>query len=318
MCSGIHALFVIPAARISSKFGFKHSILYSIPFAIVFYLMLYTIEIYNWPLYGLALIVGVHRALFWMGYHTDFSKFSKRKSRGKEIGIARMLNALFAVLGPVAGGLILTVFGFKILFVIVSLLLFASAVPLFFSKDIHEPVDFSLKQIFTDQKAKDGFAFAFYGIEGIAAGIIWPIFIFFTILNSYTALGLVATFSLFFSLIFTFVIARYSDVHRRLALKIGVLAHAFVWGAKLFVTNAFQVYIADSFHGITRTFKGIPFEALSYDKANKSKSMVEFIVFREIFINVGAAVFAFLIALSFNYTTSFMVGGLATLLQLLF
>ena len=154
-----HALFVIPAAKISSKYGYKHSIFFSIPILIVFYLALYTLEQFHWPLYLLAIIFGVNNALYWIGYHVDFSIFSDKKNRGEEIGTTRIINSIFHVFGPIIGGLILTFIGFQALFVTVSVLLLASAIPLFFSKDIHKPVPLSFKRIFKGQQIKDAFVF---------------------------------------------------------------------------------------------------------------------------------------------------------------
>jgi MFS family permease len=80
--------------------------------------------------------------LFWFSYHTDFSKFSRKKSRGKQVGVSKIVTALASVVGPIAGGIILSFFGFKVLFLLVSFLLIASTFPLFLSKEIHEPSEF--------------------------------------------------------------------------------------------------------------------------------------------------------------------------------
>ena len=43
--TGTHAVTSIHAGKISSKFGFKHAILFSVPLLLIFYLMLYSLEI---------------------------------------------------------------------------------------------------------------------------------------------------------------------------------------------------------------------------------------------------------------------------------
>lgn len=313
----VHALFVIPAAKISSKFGFKHSILFSIPLLLFFYILLYTLEMYQWPLYLLAIIFGINNSLFWVGYHTDFARFSKMKYRGEEIGFVKIFSSIFSVAGPLIGGLILAFTSFKFLYIIVSLLLFISAIPLFFSRDIHNPTNFSIKQIFTDQKIKDYLAFIGHGIESGVGATIWPIFIFFSILNSFASLGFITTLSLFFSLIFMFIIGRFSDVRRRLVLRLGGIFNAIIWGIKTIVTTSFQVFVIDSFYGITRTMREVPFDALSYDKANK-RNIVEFIVFREIVIQTGRVILFISMMFIADFVTGFIFGGGASLLYLLF
>lgn len=306
--NGIHALFVIPAAKISSRFGFKHSILFSIPLLIIFFLLLFTIKIYDWPLYFLAIIFGLNNSLFWIGYHVDFSKFSKKKHRGEEVGFARIFSSFFSMIGPLIGGVILAFISFKFLFIVVSLLLFVSVIPLFYSKDIHDPINFSTKRIFTDQKLKNYFSFFGYGVETGIAFIIWPIFIFFSILNDFTSLGFIITISSISSLIFVFFIGKFSDKKRRLVLKIGAFFNAIIWGLKTFAKTFMHVFILDFFHGMTRTAISVPFDALSYDKANES-DIVEFIIFRETIIQVGRVILFISMMFVADLAASFIFGG---------
>lgn len=317
MSNAVHALFVIPAARIASKKGFKHSMLYSVPLLIAFYILLHTLELYNWPLYLLAVISGANNALFWTGYHVDFSKFSDRKNRGKELGTAKIVSSMAHVAGPLIGGLVLTFIGFKTLFVLVSVLLVASVAPLLLSRDIHEPTDFSIKETFRGQKLGDLLAFMGHGIESGVGKVIWPIFIFFSILNKYSLLGLVSTLSLFFSLVFAFIVGRLSDVHRRKVLKTGSLFNAILWGVRSLVRTSLQVFIVDSFYGMSQTLVNIPFDALCYDKANRS-NIVRFIMFREIMIQVGRVLLFISMLFIAELTTSFLFAGGSTLLHLLF
>lgn len=312
-----HALFVIPAAKISSKYGYKHIIFYSIPILIIFYLGLYTLEQFHWPIYLLAIIFGINNALYWIGYHIDFSIFSDKKERGKEVGIAKIVTLVFYILGPIIGGLILTFIGFQSLFATVSVLLIVSTIPLFFSKDIHKPVPLSIKGIFKGQKIKNALAFAGHGIESGVSSVVWPIFIFFTILNNFTTLGIVSSLSLLFSLVFILIVGKFSDVYRKLVLKIGAILNTIIWGIRFFIKSTFQVFIVNSFYGISQTLISIPFDALSYDKANKS-NIVKFIMFREIIIQIGRVVLFLFMATITTQTIGFFLGGGASLLYLFF
>ena len=123
--------------------------------------------------------------------------------------------------------------------------------------------------------------------------------------------------SLLFSLIATFVVGRFSDMRKRLVLRIGALLNVVIWGIKTFVRTTLQVFIIDSFHGITRTAISIPFDTLTYDKANKSK-LVEFIIFREIFIQLGRVMLFIGMIFATDLITGFIFGSGASLLYLLF
>ena len=88
------------------------------------------------------------------------------------------------------------------------------------------------------------------------------------------------------SFVMVFIAAKFADVDRRLVLRFGSLWAGFIWGVKLFLNSARSVFIVDGLHGLASTTISIPFDALSYDKANK-EGLVEYIIFREVTIQVG-------------------------------
>lgn len=311
-------VFMVVAAKISSRIGFKHTMFLNAPFLIAFYLLLYTLDYHPLPLYFLAIILGIGSSLFWLGYHFDFATFSDHKTRGKQISIAKIFISVFAVLGPLAGGLILYFFGFHLLFIISSSLLFFSVVPLFFSKDVYQPFDFSLKKIFVKKKTRNALAYMGHGAENSVAAFVWPIFIFFSILNSYVLLGLVSTVALFFTLISTLIIGKISDIRRRLVLRTASISTSIIWILKIFVATTLHVFILDSLHGITRTMKEVPFDALSYDKANKRENIMQHIVFREIFLQVGRIVLYTILMMSASLVAGLLMGSGSSLLILFF
>jgi len=317
--AGVHAIGTFPAAKIASKYGFKHSIFYSVPFLIVAYLGLHSIDVFPWLFYIVAILIGISNAFFWTGFHVDFAKFSDKKHRGSEVGLSGVIGALVHAVGPIVGGFILVLFGFKILFIFVSILLFISVFPLFFSRDIHNSINFSIKGVFRGQKIKDGLALLGFGFEHAVGIVIWPIFIFFSILGEqYTSLGFVTSLSLVFASIFMIFIGKVSDKYRHVVLKIGAIANAIIWIIKSFIRTTLQVYIVDMFYGVTKTSVNIPFGALSYDKANKS-DIVKFTVYREFMINAGRTIFFIVMIFIADITSSFIFGGsVGSLLQLLF
>ena len=73
------AIFIFPSAKISYKIGLKHSMLLSMPFLIIFFVLMFSLERFNWSIWFVTIFLGIHTALFWFSYHTDFSKFSRRK-----------------------------------------------------------------------------------------------------------------------------------------------------------------------------------------------------------------------------------------------
>lgn len=313
----VHALCVIPAAKVASRFGCKHTILFSIPITILFFFMLYSLEVYHWPIYLLSVVKGVYNSHYWLGYHVDFSTFSDKKNRGSEVGFANIVGTAVHVIGPAAGGFILVFLGFKLLFAFVSVLLVLSAIPLFFSKDGHDAFNFSITGIFKGRKIRDYIGFSAYAVEGGINMALWPLYIFFAVLNSYSTLGMVSSVSLFVSLIFTFFVGRLADIKRKLLLKIGSFLNAAVWMIRTMVATSLQVFAVDSLYGITQTLVNIPFEAISYDKAHK-QGLFKFIMFREILINLSRGLFYMVIAVISSLVVGLVFGGGASLLLYFF
>lgn len=319
--SCFNLLTLIPSAKVSSKYGLKHSMLFSMPFLIILFLLLYTLESNNWPLWVLAIFGGTYSSLFWIGYHTDFTRSSKSKSRGSQIGMAKVIASVAGAIAPLIGGLILSFFGFHILFLLVAFLLLTSTIPLFMSKEMHDSADFSIKGIFKGQSFKDILAYMGLGIENRIGAVIWPLFVFiFIIGEKYLTLGAISSVSFGFTILSTLVIAKFSDYNRRLVLKSGSLVNALIWVGKSFIVTPLQVFIADAFQGVSRTAINLPFDALNYDKIKKKEDRIKKILQREMYIKIGAILFLVFVAFTVDtFANIFRFGGsISSLMQFFF
>jgi MFS family permease len=309
--------FAIPAAHIASRFGFKHSILFSVLPLILSIAGFYSLEQFSWLFYLVAVLVGFAGDLYWISYHIDFSLFSDHDHRGREVGMAQVAALLFHVLGPIMGGYLLVSSGFHILFLMVSVLLVVSVVPLFFTEDRHQPWKLSLRELFKNQSLRDAVVFMAHGIEIGAGLIVWPIFIFYSVLNDYSALGFITSLSLFLSLIFTFAVGSVSDGRKRLVLRIGTILNALVWMGRYLVQTVFQVAFVDSLYGASQTLIRIPFNAMTYDKANKV-DIVKYVVSREIAVHTGRIVLFSGLLFFVPLGGSLIIVGAISLLYLIF
>lgn len=313
----VHAVMAIPAGKIAAWKGFKHAIGYSVPLLIAYFGLLYSLPVHGWPLWILAIILGVSAALFWTGFHLDFAHVSDNAHRGRELGVAKIVGSLFQAIGPIVGGLVLAFIGFKVLFVSVSILLVCSVIPLFLSKDAHESYNISLKELFSGEKPGKLLRYAAYGIENPSAVILWPVFIYFGFLKSFATLGSVSSLSLLVSFAVTFMIGKFTDVRRKMVLRLGGIANAVVWAMRLSVRSVSQIFMVDALYGLTKSMVLIPFDALCYDGALKGKA-VRAIIVREMTINGAAAIYFLLLALVIDLASSFIAAGGASLLVALF
>jgi YQGE family putative transporter len=259
--------------------------------------------------------------MFWVPYHIDFAKFSSKKNRGKQIGVAAMMASVISVLGPILGAGILVLFGFKVLFTMVSVLLLVSVIPLFFSKEVHQPTGFSLKGFFSGQKPKDVISFLGHGIENKMSTIVWPIFIFIFIFGEkYTTMGVLSSLILLIAMISTFFISKFSDISRHLVLKTGSVLNSVVWIARSFIVTPIQVFFTEVIYGISHPTMHIPFDAINYDKARKKKLLTKMILEREIYHNIGVLILFTILVITTKYMTElFRYGGpLSSLMRFFF
>ena len=312
-----HSILSLFAAKLSVKIGLKHSIALSMPFLILFYILLYTLTTNNWPLALVALVAAVQNSLFWVSFHMDFTKFSAKKKRGEEFGILRIITTTLNAVGRVLGAIIISFVSFHYLFVFVSALLVISFVPLFLSKEIKIRREISFRKMLKISSLKDFIVFMGSGAEYGAALVVWPLFIFL-IVGTYISLGIITSIATFISLLTVYIVGRMCDCfNRRSLLKFGSVAHSVVWFFKAIVSTGPQIVLVNSLSGITNTFKEIPYNTMVYDKASK-KNTVEFIVMREVALHVGKILFFALIMLLVVLARGLVLAGFASLAYLLF
>ena len=321
----LYGLFVPFGAKIMAKIGLKKAMLWSVPFIFFYYLVLWQINLFFLFLF-LAIILRFFSALFyWPAYHIDVARFSKRRIRGEQISVSMVVYNLASVAGPFLGGLIIFKFGFPILFIIVLILLLVSAVPLFFSKEIHEiypdSYEKAFKQILSKRARRDSIAFAAFGFDQGVNMFIWPIFLFVLVIN-YEAMGLITSGALFLSLLFALYIGEVADVNRRKLLRIGSILTAIAWLFKTFVRTPFNAFLAHTAYHFAFTSSSIPFRTIMYDKASEDKRKLDqYIVFREMAHNLGRAFMFIILAIVFFFipvTKIYLIFPLAAVFALLF
>jgi MFS family permease len=140
--AGAQFLAMPVAAKLSERIGLKHTMMLSIPFLIGFYFFVNLIPSAEYPILLLALVLGVYRGLYWFPLDHDFAQ---NYGAGKEnaVGMLFVLPRVGKVLGPIMGAIILIAFDFHILFYLVIMLAFISAIPLFYTKDFPEKEHFN-------------------------------------------------------------------------------------------------------------------------------------------------------------------------------
>lgn len=91
----------------------------------------YTLVNSMWSLLVIQVIVGLGGAIYSPAFDAIYSKHLDGHKSGREWGAWEAINYFATAFGAVAGGLLVTFFGFNTMFVIMGLLCFASAIYIF-------------------------------------------------------------------------------------------------------------------------------------------------------------------------------------------
>jgi MFS family permease len=101
------------AGKIASKLGAGHTMLFSAPFTIAFFSLLYFFDPLSLSIPFLGFLFGFSEAFFWMAFHIEFASISKPNKVGKEVGLYRVITIMTALVGPLFGGLVIAFFWFS-------------------------------------------------------------------------------------------------------------------------------------------------------------------------------------------------------------
>ncbi|MDP2907879.1 MAG: MFS transporter [Nanoarchaeota archaeon] len=314
----ISFLALVPfVTKLYTKIGIKHSIFFSMPVFVIYFLMLYSLETYSWNLALIALVGALANTLYWPAFHINFIRSSDHDHRGEEMGTMDAFSYLVMILAPLIGGFVAAYFGFKILFGIVSLLLLAAPMPLFFSKEAYPPVTFSFRGIFHKDHLKNFSVFFVEGLINYTETVIWAVFVFIS-LKSIVSLGILTTLLVFCTTFFTFFLGRLSDMFsKRKLMRVGILSSSIIWFFKTMADSFLHFTILNSLFGVAFTFLSVPYMTLFYNKADKQRP-AEFVVFREFALALGRVVIMLFVILSGSFVGSFVIAGFSSLIFALF
>lgn len=293
---GLYALFVVQGGKIMARIGTHRTVLVSSFFYLAYYVCLSFFPI-SFLFVPLALLIGaIAMALFWPAFHTDFVRFSTGVAKGKEVGKANVARFFPFILSPFIGGWILSVYGYSVLFVVVLVVLLASAIPLFSAKQTFEVYTGSYRQvwraIFTKTNWRTNLAFASEALEFSINSQLWPLYMFVLTIG-FSQMGAVVSFALFASGLFMLYVGRLSDTAERAwLLNIGAVWTSVSWILKTFVANPFDALLAHTIYRVGRSAGSIPFQTFLYERAAaKEDGADEFLVMREVLLGASLCMF---------------------------
>ncbi len=313
----IFAIFVPIAAKYCARFGIRHSVLFSIPFFVLYLGSLYFLEFVKLSLIIPGILLGVSLAFYWMGVHCLFHNITDQKHRGEEVGTRTAIKVLGATIGPLVGGILIHYIGFALVFFLAALLLLFSAGVLFLSKEDHTKYHFSWKSIINKKHWNYSLFFVSRGSEVVANGLVWPLFIFF-ILKDYLSLGLMGSILAGVTALVVWLVGKYSDHTNKRRIILWVTGFdSLAWFLRSIVATVSHVFGVTILAALTHGVKMAPIGALEYDNATPSDVMGYF-VSREIFVNLGRILMVLIVIMLNSLQGGLLFQGFATLAALFF
>ncbi len=319
----VYAVYIvlIPAGgKFASAYGYKHAIAISIPFQILYWMMLISSQQNPALAYAAGIAYGLSKTFYWPGFHSLMSRYSDQGQVGREFGMVYSLISLTFIAGPFVAGYLSKHFGFTTTFIVTALIYACSVLPLFRVKEIFVPKRYYYKdtwQLYRDYPKK------FLGYLGFGEELlvlnIWPIFIYLVV-KDFQKAGSLATVASLAAAILALIVGKISDQYsKRVLIKIGAFFGAIVWLMRFIATNFWNTFFVDTLSRTSKEMSFIPISTVTYIRAENTH-VVPYAVFFEQSLSIGKLIASILGIILFSLTHSFMVlfilGALFSLLYM--
>lgn len=250
-----------------------------------------------------GLLLGTGYGFYWLAYDVLTFEITEPETRDFFNGFLGIMMSLSGMIGPFVSGVVISSFktftGYTIIF-FVSLALFLCAVVLsFFLEKRSSKGTFKLKTVYRETKVNRNwrnvlFAHFFQGLrEGIFAFVV-IIFVYIAT-NSEMAIGTFSLLMSFTQFIMYYLVSRFvSEKYRKTAILLGGIILYLSIYIIVFQLTYFALMIYAVVISIAYPLLLVPYQSITYDVIGQAhqaaERRVEYIVFREVFVNVGRMV----------------------------
>lgn len=296
------------------KIGIRRSIFISYVFSICFYILLSMSNLisvlgrYNY----LAIIFILNSMLFafyWNAHHIFFLNATKVRDTGKRLGLLKAIPTISGISGPFIGGILISTLGFKAVFAVSILFLIFASIALSFSKKTKIELKIDNRKVFNMKNMKRNIIFAIQGINSIAAGFMWPIFLFLASV-ALVSIGAIYLLSHTVNALMNYYGGKTCDSKGFLLGRIGAIGHGL---SLIFRAMSKTVLLMTTFQAMGGAFGGLLNVTLDSEFYKKShKDSANSIMNRELYMHLGriAAVACLGVLLIFYNPVNTLIIGL--------
>ena len=300
------------------KWGVKKTLVISYVLNILLYLLLYQATFLltkiDWFVYlgVIALFNVAATTIYWTGHHVYFFNISTAADSGKKVGLIFSIPTLAGIISPFLGGVLISQFGFKIMFLVSAALLAVAGGSLFFSKNIEvEKSNLNLKKILDTKEMGKNIIFFIQGAGFHATSFFWPLLLFLSSVKL-TSIGLLYLFSNLAYSIIGYFSGKFTDRRgNRKIVTIGSLGYGCSIIFRALATTITTMTFWQTMGGTFGSLLHIPLEAGFY-KFTSRHDYYNAIMNRELYMYLGRIfiVFVFFILLTQISVIKAMIGTL--------
>jgi hypothetical protein len=305
------AFLEYPSALILAHLGPKHNIAFSLPILVFHFWQLWTLPVYHWPIWSMALTGALTLALFWEGYHFDFSRSKSKTKATKQVSRMYITIAILSAIAPFIGGTIAAKFGFHALFGLVTALLLFAVTPLFKGKEQHIHRKFNVLKLRRKKFLGQALSYWGTGIEASTNANFWPLYVFLLVPN-YQTIGLVTSTALLLTIFVTYIVGKTADQRGKTSyIKLGSSITAITYFVKAFANDIFQVFGLNLITAVSHPIFASPYICEYYLHADEDYRH-EYIFLMELMCDTGRVVFFGILYIASFYlsTKNLLVAGL--------
>ena len=296
-------IFLPISAYLSSRFGAKKIISLAFVVSIIFYLLLQKIDHFSIVFYLCALFFGAFFAFLFVPYLVHISKISPNDIRGKILGRINIFVALARALGPVFGGIIISIYGFAYGFALVILLIIPAIYLLLSTPERSKIRKVNFKLINIKKIYPDIIASGFYNFQNFLNFLIWPAFIFL-IIPYYSKIGFIQTVSLLVSIAAFWIASSWTDKFNRKKFLFWSNIFDMLINALRILANSFaSIFLFNTVKNFSWSLRKIPYHAKIYEHMDE-EPRTEYIFFLELGGALGT-LFGFLLFFFLIQTLSY-------------
>lgn len=301
------------------KLGFKKILALRPISLIIFFIWMYSLNNFPDTLNYLGLYIGIISAFYWVIFHCFFAVKTNDSNSLERVGVLFSIPKILTLFSPVIGGLIINYFGFNPLFILVSIILFLSLIPLIKMKNFELDLDFNLKTLFNKSFIKYFFGFIAEGIYGAVFTIIFPLFVYLY-LGKTLEVGFLSFFISLAGIIAPLMISKACEHKTSKFIKTFSIIEGVLFLLVLFIKTSISAFLLSFIISIFANFWMLPFYSRLYrhSKQNNSRDLMEFMTMKEVMLSIGRAL-VFIIIFFFNdFNIIFIFNSLSRLLLLFF